>query len=1173
MNKITCLIFFFCLLLVACKNNRSQQNGFELLPPEVIEAKGYTVPQEKISPPEIIPAKEIKNTSFNRPMVINLHSNVHTAGAPKIVKAGAPKICVPGKDGFSLPEIVPAIDSPYAAGAPDITVAKEPQINNNNPAGFSTFKVLQGLKTNDIFPMIQDKAGNLWIACFEGGVCKYDGRSFTNYTTAQGLSNDNVWSMMQDSKGNLWLGIIVGGGLNKFDGKSFSHYTTKEGLSSNSVISMLEDKNGILWFGTDDGGINKYDGKTFTHYTTKQGLAGNQVRSIVEDNNGMLWFGTRSGISKFDGTSFSNYTTEQGLSNADIMCILQDRNGKFWFSTYGGGVNKFDGKNFEYYSVEQGLPDSHVYNMLEDRTGNIWMAMYSEYVVAFDGKSFTQFGTEQGLSNSKVHSLLEDKAGNIWLGTNSGLCKYNGKTFTHFNAGNGFSEKVIIDLEEDKNNNIWIGIYGDGVKKFDGKSVTHYTTEQGLTDNNIMCVMKDSNDLLLIGTHFGGLNKFDGLTFSHFENFPPGTAIWALLKDRKGNTWIGTSNGLYKYDGKNFVHFGTSQGLSWESIISICEDKNGNLWLGTELDGVINKLDLSAAQTGHYSFTHYDVRQGSSLSFVYSIIQDKTGNLWFGTSNSGVLKFDGKSFTRYTTAQGLSNNSVNSIAEDKTGAIWFLTENGLCKMPQPQNNEAGKLDDRYQQNALFKTYLYADGFFGVGSHYNSMIQSRDGNIWAGASDWLTCYHPDGDIPDTIPPTIQLSGITLFDENIDWSGLEKNKASTLILKNGAALKHFNFSSLTPWYNQPENLALNYNNNYITFHFIGITTNRPKEIRYKYLLQGLDKNWSLFTNKPEAVYNNLLPGKYTFKVKAVNSGGYWSKEMNYSFIIIPPWWHTWWAYALYSLLFLVSLSAFIKWRQNALKKEKIMLEEKVIIRTQELQDEKEKVESTLSALKTTQTQLLQSEKMASLNKLQQAMLNERLRISRELHDDIGSTLSGIVLYSHLAEDQVQTQQEEKVKNSLNIIQQSANDMVNRLTDLVWAVNPEQNSLKDLMQKLEEYAMEMSVVKNIKVQVNAPESLRQLQLPAESRHNIYLFGKEAINNAVKYSHASLLELSAHYFDHAIEFTIRDNGNGFDMATVKKGNGLANMGKRAYEAAAIFSLQSAPKQGTVVSLQFKIT
>jgi signal transduction histidine kinase len=506
----------------------------------------------------------------------------------------------------------------------------------------------------------------------------------------------------------------------------------------------------------------------------------------------------------------------------------------------------------------------------------------------------------------------------------------------------------------------------------------------------------------------------------------------------------------------------------------------------------------------------------------------------------------------------LSNNIVKNILEDKNGNIWVGTNNGMNRLISP----ATKSDTLKKVGpSLFKKYTVSEGFSGGGTYENSITQDISGNIWIGATDRVANYHPTGDIPDTIPPTIQLSGIALFDENINWLDVEKQKDTTLILTNGTRLKHFNFSGLTPWYNQPQNLQLAYNNNYITFQFIGITTNRPKEVRYQYFLEGLDEKWSAMTERPEASYNNLSPGKYTFKVKAVNSEGYWSNELSYYFVILPPWWNTWGAYVLYTLVFLVLLIVFIKWRERALRKEKTILEEKVVVRTHELQKEKEKVENTLAKVKELQAQLVETEKM-----------NERLRISRELHDDIGATLSGIVLFSHVAENQIQAQRTDEVEQSLKAIQQSANDMVNRLSDIVWAVNPEHNSIKNLVQKLEEYTTEMARAKNIKVNVNAPECLGELELPLEIRHNIYLLCKEAINNAVKYSHASLLELGVHHSDHVIEFTINDNGKGFDMATVKKGNGLMNMQKRADEIGAKLCLKSLPLQGTVISLQCSI-
>ncbi len=532
------------------------------------------------------------------------------------------------------------------------------------------------------------------------------------------------------------------------------------------------------------------------------------------------------------------------------MSILQDSKGHYWISTYGEGVNKYDGSSFEHYSAPQGLSSKYVNSIIQDRTGKLWFATTDKGVIKYDGTSFTQLSVDEGLSGHEVHSMLEDKAGTLWFGTNYGLCKYDEKIFTHFNASLGFSEGDYSSILEDKTGNIWVGVYGGGLNRFDGKWVTHYTSEQGLSHNDGFCLLED-NDNLWIGTYNTGLNEYDGRSFIQFENLPKNIGIWSMLKDSKGNVWFGTSKGLYKYDRKNFTHFGIAQGLSSESITSIFEDKRGNLWLGTEYDSLVNKLDLSAAETGKYYFTHYNITQGLALSIFYCIIQDKKDNLWFGSSNSGVIKFDGKFFTRYTTAQGLSNNSVNSMVEDKDGNLWFLTRNGLCKMKSPGSIKVEKTNPRHTQISLFSNYLYSDGFLGVGSHFNSMIIDRDGNIWAGAGNRLTCYHPNGDIPDTIPPAIRLSGIALFNENINWLDLEKKKDSTIILGNGTRLGDFNFSSLTAWYNQPENLQLAYNNNFITFQFIGITTNRPKEVRYQYLLKGLDEK-QISRKRPTIIY---------------------------------------------------------------------------------------------------------------------------------------------------------------------------------------------------------------------------------------------------------------------------------------------------------------------------------
>ena len=206
-------------------------------------------------------------------------------------------------------------------------------------------------------------------------------------------------------------------------------------------------------------------------------------------------------------------------------------------------------------------------------------------------------------------------------------------------------------------------------------------------------------------------------------------------------------------------------------------------------------------------------------------------------------------------------------------------------------------------------------------------------------------------------------------------------------------------------------------------------------------------------------------------------------------------------------------------------------------------------------------------------EQALMNERLRISRELHDEVGATLSGIAMYSHLTKEQIKNADTTQVEKSLNIMQQSAGEMVNKLNDIVWLVNPDQDSLQKLIQRLEEYATDMAMIKNMQVKVNAPEHLHEHSLPMESRRNIYLFCKEAINNAVKYSNGTILELNIKEENGTLEFSVSDNGKGFDAVTVRRGNGLENMQKRADEIGAKLTVQSKEGEGTLVSMQVKIT
>jgi ligand-binding sensor domain-containing protein len=891
----------------ACDQRHKQPGNPHDDAPTITTAKKPVVKVNQL-PPEVIPIKKAPAKVAGKPKIVTLKSNVHFLKTPKSIRAGKPLICIPGTDTFTLPKVVGTTGRRIVSGLPQIIDAKEPFINDKNPFGISSFKVFQGLKINNVITMIEDRAGNLWISAWEGGVSKYDGRSFTHYTTSQGLSHNNVFSMLEDSKGNIWIGTI-GGGVNKYDGRSFTHYTTVEGISDDNVESILQDSKGNLWFGTVNGGVNRFDGKSFEHFTTAQGLINNHVRSILEDSIGNLWFGTSGGLSKYDGKSFSNYTTDQGLHNNDIWYITEDKNRNIWISPQENGIDKYDGKSFTHYSSKEGLSSNNVWKILEDKEGNLWFCTMDKGVNKFDGKSFTYFDVDQGLSNNTVHCILADRSGNIWMGTDGGgVNKYDGGSFSHIHHTQGLITGNISCTMEDKHGNIWVGSLGGGLNKYNGNTIEQYTDSQGLSNNRMNCMMEDSHGNIWIGTWGSGVDKYDGKSFTNYSAAEGLTSdgVVCMLEDKKGNIWLGTSEGLTKYDGISFTRFDTSQGLSHMFITSIAEDKAGNIWLGT-YGGGVNIYNGK-------SFSAYTSDQGLSSDDVLSIFKDSHGNIWIGTYHEGINKFDGESFTHYTTSQGLSNNRIGSIREDNDGNMWFLTNNGLCKMRYNNKENSRNINLDNSQIPLFKNYLFSDGFFGVGNDYNTLTVDRNGRIWAGAGDRLSCYHSEKDIPDTIPPNIQVKSILLFNENINWPHLEKNKDTVLLLSNGVKLQNFAFSGLSKWYYLPENLKLPYDNNYLTFQFVGITTKKTQHIKYQYFLDGLDKDWNLITEKPEATYKNLPPGSYIFKVKAVNSEGHWSNEFAYRFTILPPWWKTLW-FRILAVLFLFGIFyGLVRWGLN-------------------------------------------------------------------------------------------------------------------------------------------------------------------------------------------------------------------------------------------------------------------
>jgi ligand-binding sensor domain-containing protein len=845
-----------------------------------------------------------------------------------------------------------------------------------------------------------DRKGNLWFGTHGGGVSRYDGKSFTTYNTMQGLANNSVFAILQDKNDNIWFSTW--GGVSRYDGKSFRNLNTNDGLADPEVRSMIEDKKGDLWFGTEEG-LSHYDGTKFKNYNVIPGLAGNDIISMLQDKHGNIWLGTSTGLSCFDGKSFTNYTASNGLPNNYIRSILEDKEGKLWIGT-DGGVSTYDRKSFTNYSMIQGLPSNQIRKIVEDKQGNLWFGTLGG-VSRYDGKLFRNYTVNEGLCSNLIRTIVEDTNGSLWFGTDGdGISRYDGDAITSYTKKQGLPENEVSSIFQDKNKDLWFGTYAGGLTKFDGKYFTTYSIAQGLAGNNISQIIDDKNGNLWIGTG-DGVSLFDGSSFTNFTTAQglPETAINDLLEDTNGNIWFSTFGGgvsMLNSLRKSFTTYSHAQGLPDTNSHAIFEDKNSHIWFGHD-NGGISRYD------GEF-FTNYDGRQGVN-SHVSSIHQDQNGNLWIGTMN-GISRYDGKSFTNYNTIHGLPDESVADIIQDDEGTLWIGTRVGFSslKFNSKQTNERHKTvalvkgDNPFSNEELNKGYdpKIVNYNFKVGypvRHVNSMFVDADGIIWIGTGDKLIRFNRKEIYQNVSQPEVFLQSVKINNESICWNKVVNNHRNTNIsISASDSLEEVSLfgkilsdsqrnevrqkwkglvcDSIAPYYPVPVNLVLPYQHNSVSFDFAVIEPARSNLVRYQSKLEGYDKDWTPASNKSTASFGNIREGTYTLKIRAWSPDGIMSKTLLYKFKVLPPWYRTWWAYSLYILTFLVALWSFIKWRIRTLKKEKAGLEKTVSIRTNELRREKEKVEGTLTELKATQAQLIQSEKMASLGEVTAGIAHE-------------------------------------------------------------------------------------------------------------------------------------------------------------------------------------------------------
>jgi PAS domain S-box-containing protein len=804
-----------------------------------------------------------------------------------------------------------------------------------NVTRFERLGLEDGLSEAQIGAIFQDSQGFVWIGTRDG-LNKYDGYTFTVYrhdpADPTSLSTNVIYAILEGAEDTLWLGTDRG--LVQFDKRSevFTSYRSNQEapfrLDRVPVQAIQADSQGVLWIGTLGQGLFCLESRTgrltaFQHDPEDpRSLASNSVLAILEDAHGTLWVGTHGGgLGRLDRQSgdFTWYRHSredtQCLSSNNITTLLEDTQGILWIGTETGGLNALDlttqAPTFIRYQHEERNPHSlshdYVMSLLEDSAGNLWVGT-GRGLNEFDRqrRRFRRHYHEEGdlssLSHSEIFSLAEDAQGTLWIGTRMGLNKFDRSTrafghFRHQDRPDALSSNAVSAFLEDAQGFLWIGTYGGGLNRStmdDRLTFVHFdhceddphclADRRALPDadrpallgeNAVLALCEDAQGRLWIGTNAGLHRLVPGDTLDSpptFVRYRPEqddpyslshNLILALADDRKGNLWIGTYGGLNRLNqadaDQKFVRYlhdeNDPHSLSHDFVRTVHADSAGHVWIGT--DGGLSRM--VHADDGRFIRYRHDKQNPHSLSHdrIFCFAEDAEGVLWLGTEG-GLNRFDPQTgqFTAYREKDGLSNDVVSALLVDDRGGLWLSTNRGI---------------DRFDPaTERFTHYDVFDGLQGNEFTQGAYYKDQQGRLYFGGFNGFNVFHPDDIQDNAYRPPVVLTSFLLANQPVPVS------------ESGPLKEHINFN---------EHIELAPEDYVFAFEFSALNYRQPHKNRFAYQLEGFDRDWIPSDARDrKAVYTNVPPGTYTFRVKATNDDGLWNEAgTSIQVTVSQPWWH--------------------------------------------------------------------------------------------------------------------------------------------------------------------------------------------------------------------------------------------------------------------------------------------
>ncbi len=968
----------------------------------------------------------------------------------------------------------------------------------------------------------------------DGSVVPYPGNSGTvpmlhrNWTTREGLPQDHVRAIVRTRDGFLW--VATDAGLARFDGFEFKTYGLRDGLGAVAVLTLLEARDGTLWVGTVGGGLSAVrDGKVIKTYNTADGLPSETIDTIGEDDEGSIWVIEGKGARLKDGR-FQPLPPSPVPGDAVPNSIFAASDGTLWVSYHGKGLWCWrEGK------WTQNLPVGPLYadKFCEDGKGRIWVAENLANLKRLwcrEDEKWSQLPALQGLG-SHISSIAADADGRVWVSVyRAGIRAFrDGEYLTPITRGTPFGDlaEVVCGTPDGQ---LWLGSSTRGLFALTPARLKVQLVENGQGNqsaNFIGALVNLAPGVLLVGTQGRGsyLMAQSGCGPVEFQADPDRSSfVNTILRRRNGEIWAGGGNGLFSYQDGRMVALPASMKAP-AGVWDLHEAADGTVWAGTS-NGTLHSIKATA-RTENFGNKNYPVK---------GITSQADGTLWAGTRGNGLFAHSGGKWPRYGKADGLQSEVIRFLYTGPDDTLWVGTAGGGLSV---------------KRGARFSTITTAEGL--PDDTISQIMEDGEGRLWLGTNRGLAILskkevdrlkqggtghvYPrvidrfDGLLSEEftiVPPTPVGNGQMAFATTQGVAMLKPedfhaDESTPPVLPGEVLLDGRQVAPKDGVTEVPPGVMR------IEFRYTGLHFAAPDRLRFRTRLLGLEESWGAAGAARNAEYRNLAPGEYQFEVSASTGNGLWSSvPAVVKLVVRPHFWQTAWFRVLAVALVLGAVIAAVRQRERR----------KAARRIQQLER-------------------------------QRAVDNERARIARDLHDDVGASLTQVALLSQLARSSLAKRPDRAGKHVQEIFD-TAKEVTRSLDEIVWAVNPANDTFESFALFLGAFVQNYSHTAGLRSRFDVPDALPALPLDATVRHHLYLATKEVMHNIAKHAKASEVRMKLTLEPGKFHLVIEDDGQGYDDSApgAPHADGLLNLQDRLKQLGGSCTRHSRPGEGTSVEM-----